>query len=857
MLLTPLKENDLSPTRKEVLSLLHLKSSPVVLKTSFHDQIQLETTKESVEKKGPFFSMYSEQIMQEIQNDLQNDTEIQLQANSLHIKALKRFLCHPHDLAPTVSSALAVARKVLKVPFTMTLSIPPSYKGMVSLESALEGVKGVRVYDNLIKGVYLHSTVDFLHIIHVLDEYSKATARLTIGRDQGRPLSPSTVPVSMDFTIESQIPQQLPSLVRRRSLLNVTPPLSGSKQKSLSSAFLSARSLLDGTSGNRKEKNLVKRKSNDDFIELDLSHDSFIIGLTDAENLLLQGLLELDVDKICAGLECIDSSRGKDDVQKMISVGKAVKGFTQLQMDQLRLSEGLIQGNVMMVQKALENDQMIIERYTSIEEGKEMIRNSESLLEEYSCHIEQLKRGYNGFFSLSQYPHLRSQTSWARWGVFVRHSMIPGMLKWSKHPLPNSLIDFKSAGVRGKELRYAKELAVKVFEEILIYQRYRKSDAPWESACKIVFLGKQCDALVEEIFLQLIKQTTATPERESLILGLKLLFICLKAFRPSKIVSNYLLDHLESLSALNVHVFSSFDSTEDLAARCFELVQEPSDQLIESLHSQLSFQFYHLRSTAIDIRIGFPVPQKEVYHHAAEKPEAKVNEQVTLRLYLTEPSDVLQESLLFGTEFRQGSVGECCGMLGKRLGIKFVPRLKLSNLPRGYKRSQGVLLDFDETLGKVHSKMNSLRSKFHHWDGVTYILLPHQKQLESASVFLDRLAERVYMIRGESVKLKKLTVNQSAPEHYYIPPPPPSDCIPPPPEESSELSHGSQNSHELLSPVSRRNKGKQVITDLRKKMDQAKDKEKTANALKTKALEMRKRIANQKEKGLGKYKSTF
>jgi hypothetical protein len=126
------------------------------------------------------------------------------------------------------------------------------------------------------------------------------------------------------------------------------------------------------------------------------------------------------------------------------------------------------------------------------------------------------------------------------------------------------------------------------FKDILFYTKVKYHAYPASLAISIIQAGLKENLIKNEIFLQLIKQSSSNLSyillicysssthddvRHSGPLVLKLLYLCLWNFRPtSKEVEDALLHHLSVIGSSYISKFTTFDVMEDMGVRCYELL---------------------------------------------------------------------------------------------------------------------------------------------------------------------------------------------------------------------------------------------------------------------------------------------
>ena len=203
---------------------------------------------------------------------------------------------------------------------------------------------------------------------------------------------------------------------------------------------------------------------------------------------------------------------------------------------------------------------------------------------DYTETFEQLK----GLYPFAEFSHLRTEDNFAKKHFFTKKHVIATMLSFQKEPIPRSLFKLSTAYCGGREKSKAlKNEAIELFKSLLGYTRDRYHPYPITLGQEIVSRAFAEPLLRDEIFCQLIKHTTLNPGMESLLLGWKLMYLCLSTFPPnSDELEKILLSHIAEIANPKVQKYIPFDTVENVASNCYMAIlkikqtgprQEPPD----------------------------------------------------------------------------------------------------------------------------------------------------------------------------------------------------------------------------------------------------------------------------------------
>jgi myosin heavy subunit len=192
--------------------------------------------------------------------------------------------------------------------------------------------------------------------------------------------------------------------------------------------------------------------------------------------------------------------------------------------------------------------------------------------------VERLHKVYNKFTqtrgscSIDDFPDLREEENYVKRSIFGKASTLKQRFMWQKGEIPRSLIRISTAYCHGdkKNSQRVKLIAKHLFDCIRQYMGDEKCNSQPQVAMEIIKNGVDEPLLRDEIYCQLIKQTTKNPGEHSMALGMKLLYLCISTFPCSGKLTEYVLAHLAALArpALDDRAVG-FNSVTDLATQSF------------------------------------------------------------------------------------------------------------------------------------------------------------------------------------------------------------------------------------------------------------------------------------------------
>uniref|UniRef100_A0A336ML90 CSON013868 protein n=1 Tax=Culicoides sonorensis TaxID=179676 RepID=A0A336ML90_CULSO len=127
-------------------------------------------------------------------------------------------------------------------------------------------------------------------------------------------------------------------------------------------------------------------------------------------------------------------------------------------------------------------------------------------------------------------------------GIFRKKSSVRDMLSWTSDPISRPMLSLPIAREKA-----GKKMAIELFKLVQIYMGDRKARAGMtlnSVAQDIINMTLATAQLRDELYVQLCRQTTENPSRDSLIRGWELLAICLSFVPPSPTFQPALLGYM-------------------------------------------------------------------------------------------------------------------------------------------------------------------------------------------------------------------------------------------------------------------------------------------------------------------------
>jgi len=180
-----------------------------------------------------------------------------------------------------------------------------------------------------------------------------------------------------------------------------------------------------------------------------------------------------------------------------------------------------------------------------------------------------------GAHPLRKFTGLIKEAKWASENL-AQKGASKSFYTWQKEPIGRPLMKLGASDCGGPKMaKIIKKLARQLFRNVLGYMGDYFHAYPVTLASEVLNTGLNAKVLRDEIYCQLIKQTSLNPSQESNLLGWKLIYLCVITFLPSNTLKPFLLSHAANEAPLTVREAYGFNSVEDLAYQTYSILETP------------------------------------------------------------------------------------------------------------------------------------------------------------------------------------------------------------------------------------------------------------------------------------------
>lgn len=217
--------------------------------------------------------------------------------------------------------------------------------------------------------------------------------------------------------------------------------------------------------------------------------------------------------------------------------------------------------------------------------------------------LSELFQSLKGLHQLRNHPFLRSPSGIFPFSLGGSRS-VATMLIHQHEPISKSMLKFSSFVLKNDKAKSLKIEAKNIFKGILGFMGDRYHPYPNTLAHEILFRGREEPNLRDEIFCQIIKQTSENPQEASLLRGWKLLFLALVTFHPnSDLVRKIILSHVAQVATPLIPKHLSFDTLENIAANCYLQLQKNEDPDVEVPTVERIRELSELKSSTFYVQV--------------------------------------------------------------------------------------------------------------------------------------------------------------------------------------------------------------------------------------------------------------
>lgn len=201
-----------------------------------------------------------------------------------------------------------------------------------------------------------------------------------------------------------------------------------------------------------------------------------------------------------------------------------------------------------------------------------MRRISSSYVSEGQCDLTKLFHTFKGLYSFADLNILRTPENYVKKNFFHRRYLMNKMLIWQDEPILRSLIRFSLEQCNDSHVKYRqiKRRAVEMFKDVMGFMGDTHSSFSITLALDLLKTCQEEPILCDELYCQIIKQTSRNPSVESLLLGWKLMYLCLNVFNPKNAdLENVIRSHIVDIANPKVQKYMPFDTVQNVASNCW------------------------------------------------------------------------------------------------------------------------------------------------------------------------------------------------------------------------------------------------------------------------------------------------
>eukprot|EP00474_Spongospora_subterranea_P004172 CRZ04630.1 hypothetical protein [Spongospora subterranea] len=183
----------------------------------------------------------------------------------------------------------------------------------------------------------------------------------------------------------------------------------------------------------------------------------------------------------------------------------------------------------------------------------------------------ELVKGINRFQNFSL---LRKPRMWQQGKALLQPVNSPGFFEYQDSSLKRTMIKISSWRLHGpSDSGRLRRDGIEIFNDLLGFIKARPQLCPEVFANEICKRGREQVLLRDEIYCQILKQSTKPKNEEIELSAWKLLFICLLSFQPmTEDLGRIVFSHICSRLKLPVIIqrYHTIDTVENVAANCFK-----------------------------------------------------------------------------------------------------------------------------------------------------------------------------------------------------------------------------------------------------------------------------------------------